>query len=63
MAASNLILSIGEIPDEGLDLAGELPASIFGLKDGLAEPKSPLRYDLHVSLADQFVIMVGMLSP
>ena len=62
MAASNLILSIGEIPDEGLNLTGQLPASIFDLKDGLAKPKSPVSYDLHVSLADQFVIMQGSVS-
>ncbi len=62
MAASNLILSIGEIPEEGLYLVGDLPASVFDLKDGLALPKSPLHYDLHVSLADQFVIMMGTIS-
>jgi|MDTC01.2.fsa_nt_gb uncharacterized metal-binding protein YceD (DUF177 family) len=62
MAASNLILSIGEIPEEGLNLAGELPMSVYGLKDGLARAKSPLRYDLQVSRADQFVILLGSLA-
>ena len=62
MAATQLILQPAEIPTEGKALQGELDPSIFELKDKLATPKSPLRYDLLLSVVDGYLVLQGSLT-
>lgn len=62
MASTQLIIHPAEIPGEGKALQGELDSSIFDLKDKLAKPKSPLRYDLLVSIVDGYLILQGSLT-
>lgn len=62
MAASNLILQLGEIPSEGTPLQGEIGPEIFDLKDGLAKPRSGLGYDLTATLVDGQVVLQGHLE-
>ena len=62
MASTQLIIHPAEIPGEGKALQGELDSSIFDLKDKLPKPKSPLRYDLLVSIVDGYLILQGSLT-
>lgn len=62
MSASTLILQLGTIPSEGVALQGELDRSVFDLKDQLAEPSSPLRYDLRATVADGCLLLQGRLE-
>ncbi|MFN0128384.1 MAG: YceD family protein [Verrucomicrobiales bacterium] len=46
--SDRLIIPLADLPIEGLDYAGALPASVFDLEPGGPRPLTPLRYRLHV---------------
>jgi len=48
-AGARLIVDLGELPAEGMEIRGELPPTVFDLEPGGPQPVSPLRYrlDLH----------------
>ena len=59
----SLMIDPREIPAEGLDLSGTLPASTFDLPEGdIARAKSPLEYDLHILRDGSDVFLTGSLA-
>jgi uncharacterized protein len=50
---------LNQIPEEGLHLEGEEPASILELDDPLARPISPVRYALDIGLSDGGLFATG----
>lgn len=55
-------IELANIPEEGLSLSGELPASIFDLPDEDALADGPLSYDLHVQQFDDELLLRGFIS-
>lgn len=55
-------IELASIPEEGLSLAGELPASIFELTGEDVKADGPLSYDLHVQQFGDELLMQGQLS-
>lgn len=62
MSASSLIVEIHRIPEEGLQVKGQLSAEVFGLRDKLAKPLSGIRYDLHLMRCGPEVLAQGSIS-
>lgn len=59
----SLIIDPRNIPDEGLQIAGELPASLMDLpNDDIARATSPLEYDLTVLRDGSDVFLTGRLG-
>lgn len=57
-----MIIEIREIPDQGLQLAGELHRDIFQLDDPETKPAGPVTYDLHVSVVTESILAQGEVS-
>lgn len=57
-----LVIDLSELPPEGEEVAGELPASLFDLEPGGPQPVSPLRYRLQVQLDGDHVTASGVVS-
>jgi uncharacterized protein len=53
---------INQIPEEGLHLEGEDPATILELNDPLVKPRSGVRYSLDVGLSDGGLFATGKLG-
>ena len=53
---------INQIPDEGLHLEGEDPATILELNDPLAQPRSGVRWALDICLSDGGLFATGKLA-
>ena len=62
MAESKLFLQLGEIPEDGVSLQGELNRNVFDLRDRLARPLSNLRYDLQARITDGYLVLQGQLE-
>ena len=59
----SLIIDPRNIPAEGLQIAGELPASVMDLPEGdIAKATSPLEYDLTVLRDGSDVFLTGSLA-
>lgn len=56
-------IDLRSLPSDGLDIAGEQPASFFGLEatDSI-QPVSPLKYELHVEKDEDELILTGRLE-
>jgi uncharacterized metal-binding protein YceD (DUF177 family) len=61
-AGGRLLLDLPAVPPEGLEIAGELPATVFDLEPGGPQPLSPLRYRLHVAHDNDRLSVSGELS-
>jgi uncharacterized protein len=58
-----MIIDLNKIPEEGITLSGEEPATILGLEeDRFLHTASPLAYTLTVQLASHQVIVSGSLK-
>jgi uncharacterized metal-binding protein YceD (DUF177 family) len=57
-----LIIDLAALPDEGRAFSGELPAEIFDLPEGDAQPTGPLQYDVYIRRFGSELLMTGMLS-
>lgn len=55
-------IELASIPEEGISLCGELPATIFDLTDEDAKADGPLEYDLHVQQFDNELLLQGYIS-
>jgi uncharacterized protein len=53
---------IKQIPEEGLHLEGEDPASILELNDPLVKPRSGVRWTLEIGLSDGGLFATGKLA-
>lgn len=56
------MIELGTLPEEGNQLAGELPANIFDLTNGDSKPLGPLAYDLHAQRFGDELLLQGHLS-
>ncbi len=56
---TRLVISLEDFPPAGLQIKGELDASLFGLDDSEVKSIGSLRYDLHVQLFDSELLAHG----
>lgn len=56
-----LVIELGELPDDGKRLHGELPEDLYGLPEEDAKPLSPLSYDLHAQRFGDELLLQGSL--
>lgn len=61
-ATHRLVLDLTAIPPEGMEVTGELEATVFDLEPGGPRPLSPLRYRLHLLLNHDRLTVSGELS-
>ena len=57
-----LIIDLGELPEEGKMMEGELDPSIFELRKEDPQPKGPLSFQMQVQRLEGEVLMLGSLS-
>ena len=57
-----LTIDPGLLPDEGKEVAGELPAGIFDLPEEDAKALGPLEYELHAQRFGTELLLSGRLS-
>ena len=57
-----LVIDLATLPEEGLELSGELPESVFDLPAGDAKATGGLAYDLHVQRFGSELLLTGSLS-
>jgi hypothetical protein len=57
-----LIIDLDTLPDEGRQVAGELPPEVFDLPPGDARPVGPLCYDLYAQRFEGELFLSGSLS-
>ncbi len=55
-----MIISLAQIPEDGLDISGEIDSSILEVPD--LTSKSPIRCTLHVSKQEEAILIRGMLE-
>jgi uncharacterized protein len=55
-------INLREIPEEGLELSGEIGEDIFQLPPDHPQPAGPVRYDLHVEIVGETVVVRGSLE-
>ncbi len=48
VSGPRLLIPLADIPPGGLEVAGELPATVFDLEPGGPQPLTPLRYRFHM---------------
>jgi len=58
-----MIIDLQKIPEDGMSLSGDEPASILGLEgDRFLRPSAPVHYDLTAQLASNQLILQGVLE-
>lgn len=58
-----LQIDLRSLPDEGIDLSGEAPASFFALEPtDIIQPVSPLQYSLHAERDEGELVISGILE-
>lgn len=58
-----LQIDLRSLPDEGIDISGEQPASFFALEPtDIIQPVSSLQYTLHVEKDDGDLVVSGLLE-
>ena len=57
-----MIVQVREIPEEGLQLQGEITEDIFELKEDNVANVGGVQYDLHVSIVTGMILAFGSLS-
>ena len=57
-----LLIDLATLPEEGKQIEGELPAEIFDLPEGDAQPTGPLTYDLQTQRFGGELLLTGRLS-
>ncbi len=56
------LIDLENLPEEGKQLTGELPAEIFDLPEGDAAATGPLAYDLHAQRFGSELMLRGLLE-
>lgn len=59
---TNLIIDLATLPEDGMELSGELDSSIFDLPKGDARATGPLTYDLWAQKFDSELLLTGSIS-
>ena len=59
---TSLIIDLATLPDEGMELSGELDGSIFDLPKGDARSTGPLSYDLWAQKFESELLLTGSIS-
>lgn len=59
---NKLIIDLGELPEEGKAMKGELNSSIFELGEHAPQPKGPLSFEMQIQRLEGEVLMLGSLS-
>jgi len=57
-----LLIDLPTLPEDGKDLAGELPPEVFDLPETDARPVGPLRYELRAQRFGSELLLTGTLS-
>lgn len=57
-----LMIDLANLPEEGKEIAGELPKEIFDLPEGDAQATGPLEYELRVNRFGSELLLAGTLS-
>lgn len=60
--SDRLVIDLATLPEQGKQLAGELPPEIFDLPPADAAPASPLGYDLHIQRFGSELLVTGSLE-
>jgi uncharacterized protein len=55
-------INLREIPEEGLDLSGDIVEDIFQLSPEHPQPSGPVHYDLHAEIVGETVMVRGCLE-
>jgi uncharacterized metal-binding protein YceD (DUF177 family) len=59
---TSLIIDFSTLPEEGMELSGELNAAIFDLPKGDARATGPLTYDLWAQKFESELLLTGSIS-
>ena len=59
---TSLIIDFSTLPEEGMELSGELTAAIFDLPKGDARATGPLTYDLWAQKFESELLLTGSIS-
>jgi uncharacterized metal-binding protein YceD (DUF177 family) len=59
---TSLIIDFSTLPEEGMELSGELDAAIFDLPEGDARATGPLTYDLWAQKFESELLLTGSIS-
>lgn len=59
---TSLIIDFSTLPEEGIELSGELNAAIFDLPKGDARATGPLTYDLWAQKFESELLLTGSIS-
>jgi len=62
LAVDRLVINLAELPEEGKDFAGELPAELFDLPDKDVRALGPLTYHLRVQRFENELLLMGHLD-
>jgi uncharacterized metal-binding protein YceD (DUF177 family) len=57
-----LTIDLSQLPEDGEQMTGELPAEIFDLPEGDAKATGPLEFDLFVQRFGSELLLTGLLS-
>ena len=59
---TRLLIDLATLPEDGKSFSGELPAEIFDLPEGDAQPTGPLHYELNAKRFGSELLLTGRLS-